>query len=282
MALLNRVEPIDYLAIGHITVDETAEGPRIGGSVAYAALTAQALGLRAGILTAWGEELPVETLGDLPIVNIGSEASTRFENSYIDGARTQRVTAQAPFIEFHHIPEAWRSAPLVHLAPVAREVSPRLVKYYEDSLICATPQGWLRDWDADGRVYAADWLEADHVLARLDACVLGLEDIGGDLTRIEAMAALCPALVVTQGKTGAILYARGEETHFAPPQVAEIDPTGAGDTFAAAFFAHLHSTGDAQAAARLATQIAAISVTRTGLSGVPTRDEVFDLLAEAV
>lgn len=282
MVLQKRVEPVDYLAVGHITVDETTEGPTIGGAVAYAALTAQALGLRAGILTAWGEELPLGVLGDLPIVNIGAEASTRFVNSYIDGARTQRVTAQAPFIEFHHVPEAWRSAPLVHLAPVAREVSPRLVKYFEDSLICATPQGWLRDWDADGRVYSADWLEAELVLARLDACVLGLEDIGGDLTRIEAMAALCPALVVTQGKVGATLYARGEETRFAPPQVTEIDPTGAGDAFAAAFFAHLHSTGDAQAAARLATQVAAISVTRTGLSGVPTRDEIFDLLAEAV
>jgi sugar/nucleoside kinase (ribokinase family) len=120
------------------------------------------------------------------------------------------------------------------------------------------------------------------VLARLDACVLGLEDIGGDLTRIEAMAGLCPALVVTQGKAGATLYARGEETHFAPPHVAQVDPTGAGDIFAAAFFVHLQRTGDAQAAARLATQVAAISVTRSGLDGVPTRDEIFDLMAEAV
>jgi sugar/nucleoside kinase (ribokinase family) len=96
------------------------------------------------------------------------------------------------------------------------------------------------------------------------------------------MTALCPAVVVTAGKAGATLYARGEESHFAPPQVAEVDPTGAGDIFAAAFFAQLYRYGDAAAAARLATQLAAISVTRPGLDGVPTRDEAFDLLAEAV
>ena len=43
------VEPVDYLAVGHITIDQTPDGPRLGGSVAYAALTAQALGLRSAM-----------------------------------------------------------------------------------------------------------------------------------------------------------------------------------------------------------------------------------------
>lgn len=276
------MQPIDYLAIGHLTIDQTPAGPRIGGSVAYAALTAQALGLRAGIVTAWGEELPVDVFGEIPIVNIGADHSTQFENMYTSQGRTQRVAQVAPFLEFHHIPEAWRSVPLLHLAPVAREVSPRILKYFGDSFIAATPQGWLRDWEESGQVHAAEWIEAEHMLTRMDACVLGLEDVGGELRRVEQMAAACPVLVVTEGKQGCTVYAHGEDALIAAPEVQELDPTGAGDIFAASFFANLYRNGSPVEAARMATQIAARSVGRVGLAGVPTGDEVQDLMAEAL
>lgn len=282
MPLAERVEPVDYLAIGHITIDETPEGPRLGGSAAYAALTAQALGLKAGILTAWAEELPLGPLEEIQIVNLGAEASTRFENTYSTEGRTQRLLQQAPFLEYHMLPEAWRNANILHLAPVAREVSPRFVKYFDDALIGLTPQGWLRDWDDNGRVQTGEWIEGEHVLARADACILGLEDVQGDRTRIEQMAAACPILVVTEGKLGATLYAHGEEHKISAPEVEEVDPTGAGDIFAAAFFVRLHLTSDPLDAARFAIQVAARSVQRVGLAGVPTRDEIYDLMAEAL
>ena len=58
--MLNPVtlEPVDYLVIGHVAHDLTPEGPRLGGTVAYSALTARALGLRVGVVTAAGEETP--------------------------------------------------------------------------------------------------------------------------------------------------------------------------------------------------------------------------------
>ncbi len=276
-----RMEPVDYLAIGHITIDDTPSGPRIGGSAAYAALTARAFGLRAGILTAWGAELPAEELDGIAILNIGAEHSTRFENSYTDGARTQRILQLAPALDFHHIPEAWRNVSILHLAPVAQEVSPRILSYFPDALRGATPQGWLREWDADGRVQPGDWLEAEPALSRLDACILGLEDIGGDPARVDSMAALCPIVLVTEGKAGATLYTQGEIAHVDTPIVEEVDPTGAGDIFAATFLVQLQRTGEPRQAAALAAQVAAHSVTRPGLAGIPTRDELYDLLAEA-
>ena len=36
MLQLNALEPVDYLVIGHLTRDLTAEGPRLGGTAAYA------------------------------------------------------------------------------------------------------------------------------------------------------------------------------------------------------------------------------------------------------
>ena len=44
------LEPIDYLIIGHLTRDLLPNGTRLGGTAAYAALTARALGHACGYL----------------------------------------------------------------------------------------------------------------------------------------------------------------------------------------------------------------------------------------
>ncbi len=46
------LEPVDYLVIGHLTEDLTPAGPRLGGTAAFSALTARALGLRVGVVSA--------------------------------------------------------------------------------------------------------------------------------------------------------------------------------------------------------------------------------------
>jgi len=66
-----------------------------------------------------------------------------------------------------------------------------------------------------------------------------------------------------------------------PPRPARlVDPTGAGDVFAAAFFIRLSQTRDPWEAARFATQVAARSVTRRGMESTPTREEMLDFLIE--
>jgi sugar/nucleoside kinase (ribokinase family) len=238
--------------------------------------------LRAGIVTAWAEELPLGPLADLPIVNIGAEVSSTFQNVYTGSVRTQRYHGEAPALEFHHIPEAWRSPRILHLAPVAGEVSPRIFFYVHEALRVATPQGWLRSSDADGYVQVGDWEEDSFVLSRADAAVLSLDDVGGDRTRIERLAAVCPALVVTDGDAGATLYAAGEEILIPSPTIDDVvDPTGAGDVFAAAFFVRLQQSGNALESARFASILAAGSTRRLGLAGVPTQDEIYDVMAGA-
>ena len=87
MRYITPLEPVDYLVIGHIAVDLTPQGPRIGGTAAYAALTAQALGLRVGIVTSWASEVSAERLRDIPTINLPSENSTTFENIYTKQGR---------------------------------------------------------------------------------------------------------------------------------------------------------------------------------------------------
>jgi sugar/nucleoside kinase (ribokinase family) len=81
--------------------------------------------------------------------------------------------------------------------------------------------------------------------------------------------------VVTQGAEGCTVFVRGQGARqFVAPVQAEVDPTGAGDVFAAAFFINFFETDDPWASARFANQVAALSVTRPGLQGVPDPEEV--------
>lgn len=280
MLQLNALEPIDYLVIGHLTRDLTEEGPRLGGTAAYAALTAKALGLRVGVVTSWGAELPIGPLRTIPIASFPTDESTTFRNIYRQDERVQYIHHVAPSIDLYMVPEPWRNAAIVHLGPVAQEVEPAMVRSFPTALIGVTPQGWLRSWDDQGRVTVTEWPEASFVLERAGATVVSIEDVGGNEARIEEMAASCHVLAVTEGKDGARLYWNGDVRRFSPPQVEEIDATGAGDVFAAAFFVRLYTTRDPWEAARFATQLSALSITRPGFSGIPTPQEIEECMVE--
>jgi sugar/nucleoside kinase (ribokinase family) len=64
--------------------------------------------------------------------------------------------------------------------------------------------------------------------------------------------------------------------------VQEVDATGAGDIFAAAFFVRLYTTHDPWEAARFATLLASYTVTRVGLDGIPTEKEIRECLMEVL
>jgi hypothetical protein len=282
MLNLISLDPVDYLLIGHLTRDLTPDGPRLGGTASYATLTAHALGLRVGVVTAWGAELPLGPLRHIPIASFPAENSTTFENLNTPDGRVQIIHNIAPSLDYHMIPDPWRNAPIVHLGPVAQEVEPSLVRRFPSALVGLTPQGWLRAWDRNGHVYPSEWPEAAYILEQAGATVISIEDVDRDESRVEEMAASCPILVVTEAVQGARLYWHGDVRRFRPPTVTEVDATGAGDIFAAAFFIRLHTTRDPWEAARFATQLAAYSVTRPGLEGVPTQEEIDACMVEVL
>jgi sugar/nucleoside kinase (ribokinase family) len=218
----------------------------------------------------------------IQVAAVECEHSTTFENIYTPEGRIQHLYSVAGDLGYHHIPEAWRNTPIVHLGPVAQEVDPTLVRGFPDSLIGVTPQGWLRGWNSEGIVFPTEWPEAGFVLARASACVLSVEDVEFDETRVDEMVSSSRLLVVTEGPAGARLFWNGDLRRFRPPVVNEVDPVGAGDIFATSFFIRLHATRDPWEAARFATQLAANSVTRPGLQGVPTPDEVRASLIEVL
>lgn len=275
-------QDIDYLVVGHITRDLVRNGERLGGSAAYAALTAKAFGLKPGILTAWDEDLPLGLLEGIPIINIGAEKSTTFKNISSEEGRQQIVSQLAPALAFHHVPEQWRTTAIVHLAPVLGEVSPRMLGHFKDSTLAITPQGWIRELRADGRVMKGYWPEAEFVLSQADMAVVSYEDLPDNPTFINRLASNSSLLAITNGQKGCDIYVDGEVQSLPAPESTEIDATGAGDIFASAFFIRSHFGDDYLKAAQVAIRVATQSVQREGLASTPNADEILDLMHEAI
>ncbi len=281
MLSLVPLEPVDYLVIGHAACDLTSSGTRLGGTVAFSALTARALGQRVGIVTSVAADVSLVALDGIPTITIPSEHSTTFENIYSAEGRKQILHHHATPIDFIHVPDVWRRAGIIHLGPIANEISPILPKGFSPDLLGLTAQGWMRGWDDSGCVHPVHW-EDEFALEAAGAVVISLEDVGGNMEQVERLAQHTRILAVTEGAAGCVLYWHGDRRRVRAPQFAEVDATGAGDIFAAAFFIRLFTTRDPWEAARFATLLASHSVTRAGLDGIPTEAEIQSCLVEVL
>jgi len=266
----------DFLVIGVVTKDVVPGGHTIGGTATYAALTARNLGYRAAVLTSAEPTLDLgAALAGVDVHRVPSAATTTFDNQYVDGQRRQYLYAVADPIAATDVPASWRQAPVVHLGPLARELPADLPAHFPHSLVGVTPQGWLRTWDGDDRlVRRRDWVEAPTVLAHTDVLVFSEEDVAGDQETIAAWVRLVPILIVTQGARGADVYVQGKPRHVNAFPAREVDPTGAGDVFAAAFLLRFHESGDPYEAARFAHCVASFCVEGPGTTNLPTREQV--------
>ena len=270
-------EKIDYLIIGHFAKDLLPDGSHLlGGTAAYAALTAHALGLRVGIATSFpAEELDTLNLpADIQIFNIPSQAATTFTNIETSSGRVQKLHAKAAQIDLSQIPQVWRKTPIIHLGPVVQETDAQLPKGFAPTLLGLTPQGWLRSWDTEGNISPSKWSEMEPSLNQAGAVVLSIEDVQDDEEFIEEMSLNSRVLAVTEGEDGVRLYWNGDLRRFRAPTVDILNTTGAGDIFATAFFIRLYQTRDPWEAARFGVCLASQSVTRLGLESIPTKEEI--------
>lgn len=265
---------IQYLILGHLARDVQPNGFNLGGTVAYAGRTAHAMGREVGIVTACQQDIDLSALQGLSVECSPSEHTTTFENRYEAAGRIQILRARAGSLRIQNVPLAWHGASLVHFAPIIDELDPACLQAFPNATRCITPQGWLRTWQEEGRIALQDWQALRPLLVHADVMVMSIEDLKGDEHAANALAAHCPVLAVTRGPDGASVFAHGERRDLPAPQVEAVDPTGAGDIFAAAFFIHFHETGDPWSAGRLANRIAAASVTRRGLASTPSTLEI--------
>jgi sugar/nucleoside kinase (ribokinase family) len=262
--------PPNLVAIGHVTLDHFGEVIRPGGAALYAAITAHRLGLSAAILTSHGVDFPLDEVpSQIEVVGLEAPATTAFEHREAKGGRVLRARGGALPLSAGDLPEDWRPSPLVLLAPVLQEVDPMIAAAFPEAAVGAELQGWLRSADAEGAIGPAPWASADALLPRLQAIFVSRHDLSGQEAEVSEWVQRVPLAVVTAGAAGAILYVNGDRYEVRPRRTREVDPTGAGDVFAATFLIHYDRHGDPWEAAEAATCAASLSVEGEGWSTVP-------------
>lgn len=279
MAEPSEARGIDYLLLGHVTVDRLDEKRvAMGGTATYAALTARNMGARVGVHTSAAYEPGlIDILRGALVARIPAEYTTCFVNDYSSGAREQHIESIAEKLTYEQLLPEWRNPPVVHLGPLCQELDTSIVEKFPRSLIGVTPQGWMRAWDEDGLVRAVEWADAARVLRKAAVVVISEDDVA-DKSVIAEWASKARMLVVTLGERGCDVYRQGGSEPFhssAFKSATEVDPTGAGDVFAAAFLWHLHkSGGDWKTAADWANCVASFVVEKRGVTGVPKLEDV--------
>jgi hypothetical protein len=273
LRLNDMIQP-DYLCIGHVTRDLATEGSTVGGTVTFSTRTAQVLGRSPAVITSAEPDYDLsKALDGIPVKKIPSSETTTFENIYTSQGRVQLLHSVADPIGKDSVPASWSNPQILHLGPLIQEVNPEIIHQVTSGLVGLTPQGWHRSRNSKGQVQFVHWPAIKDVLPLATAVIVSYEDILDEETW-SIYRDNCHLLVITNGAAGCEVFYKGKQRHFPPPKVHEVDPTGVGDIFAAAFFIHLEETRDPWEAARFATMIAAPSVTRQGLDGIPTEEEV--------
>jgi len=272
--LIKDITP-DYLIIGHILKDNVPGGAILGGTASYAGLTAAKLGQYVAALTSYGPDIPsLAPLNNIKIKAVPAPQSTTFENLYQNGVRYQKWFTGGVPLATKQIPREWRNAPIVHLAPMAQELSPDMCGQFRNSLVCVTMQGWLRGRNGQHNVIYQPHPDLEKWLPHIDILVLSLADVQGDRDTLDHFLNTVQLGVETLGPEGCRVYHRGTTTHVPVQPFEEVDPTGAGDIFAAAFFIRYRQTRDVIEAAQFANACASLSVKGTGMESVPSLAEV--------
>ena len=270
----------DFLVIGHVVKDVVPGGWRLGGTAAYASLQATRLGLRVAVVTSVPASMDLTALlPGVEVHRVPSRRATTFRNCYQDGHRSQFLLAQAQSLALTDVPNAWRTAPIVLLGPVCSEVPPEASSLFARSLLGVTAQGWLRGLGPQQRVTRRAWPDSAS-WENVHAVFVSEDDLAGDTSALDRWTALFPVVAYTQASRGACLHVDGHWRHIDAFPEREVDPTGAGDVFAAAFLARLSEAGDLALAARFAAAAASISVSRDGTLAIADRQQIEERMAQ--
>ena len=301
---------LDLIVVGNLAYDDIItpfdRRQRVfGGSVAYAALCAAKLGQKVGVVSQVGRDYDMSDLAPLSQAGVDmvgvkrvDGATTRFECVYDEQEnREQRLLAACAPILPEDIPDHYLRAKKVALLPVFDELPYQIVARLAtgEGLVCMDPQGYLRSVGRGKRVVHKAWDDRERFLEKVDVLATSLpelEALAGTEDPGEAVRLLAdcgPQIVLVTREGGAragfssFVYYRGQfhEIPAVPPRVF-VDPGGAGDSSATAFFIEYERTGDVPWSALFASAAASFVMEGFGASNFGNRDQIIARIRDFV
>ena len=261
---------ITAVSAGHVTHDRYGGAIRAGGSAYYGAKVFEALGARSRLVTVVGEDFSAnDELAGLAVSRAVSGHTTSFENEYPENIpRRQWVHAVARGVAPDLLPPDWRRSDVLFLGPVCGEVDAEgWLSAAEAKVVGFGIQGLLKQPGANvanGKRPIVKRPVAANLAAfrRVRAAFLSDEDLSllAPDGFLAALRSVVPIVVVTRGASGATIFQGGGEHRVGVFPTRAVDPTGAGDTFAAAFLFALARGDSVLDAGRLGAAAASIVV----------------------
>ncbi len=257
----------DYLALGHVTVDVMEDGSRqAGGTALYSALQASRLGLRTLILTQ-GRPAEVRELLDpyrseVEVEVVPADATTTLATRGAGTDRRQRLLEWAGPLSPRPLPRA----SILHLAPVAREISGP----WEGSgaFRGLTAQGLLRSWPGEGGEVSLSKPEpsALTLAAGCDAVVMSEQERPFGAGLIASAGSGGGVVAITAGPRPSTVLLPGGEILQLPVRAlaGPVEDLGAGDVYAAALFVALAEGRSPAEAGAFANAAAAVRMLGSG------------------
>jgi sugar/nucleoside kinase (ribokinase family)/fructoselysine-6-P-deglycase FrlB-like protein len=280
---------VQVVVIGNVTIDDvvhafgetTMASP--GGNTIHAAAAAKVWDVRVGLAARLGTDFPAEALARLNTAGFDTAGLRPVDGPTVrnwviyehDGRRTwvyrtppERRVEMAP--SPGDIPDGWLPGagdpPIVHVAAMPFDAAVAIVEHVRtragEAVITLDTH---EDWDPRCNEILELARRVDVFLPSHEelAAMLGYDDPERGATALLAQGV--PAVVVKRGALGT-LVAVGDRpvVSVAPPQVAVVDETGAGDSFCGGFVAGL-ALGDSHVVA--AQRGAATAGAAIGASG---------------
>lgn len=271
----DKIKPT-YLCIGHCCHDLLDKKNILGGTASYSSIAARKLGATAAILTSVGRDFEFYDIFKNKNIDFHAkkaDKTTVFENIYdIHGKRTQYLHARAAVLLPEDVPKKWLKTPIVQFCMIADEVDFAVLECFPNSLKGATIQGWLRQWDNTGKISPKpmDWAQ----LSALDIVIMSDADMAGFESALPSIISTVKIVVITQGAEGATVFHKAQAAHFPSYPVVEIDSTGAGDVFAAAFLIKYGETQDVAQATAYAHTAASFVVEGVGIENLKAMEAI--------
>ena len=282
------------VVVGAATRDVDAADPRgwkLGGGVTYSAIAAARLGVRVRALI--GVDAVASTASELDTLrDAGVEVELFrfatgpvFENLRTPTGRQQIAHSPSDELPPLALPDGWRAPDGVLLAAVAAELGHGWADAFAPtSFVTLAAQGLVRRLHAGQEVVRLAF-ERGPLVRRADAISLSREDVAVGAPPIRDFLRTGQQLLVTHGKRGSLALTRtdsGLSGRFMPPLPMRkaIDPTGAGDTFVAAWLAARLLVGDGWRAQMVASVMSSLVVERTSLSDTPTKTDLCEALVK--
>ncbi len=278
------------VTIGHILNEiikypDRKVGPVLGSPAAYSAVASSMLGVKTGIVTKIGEDMPNKLLKPLIKAKVdmrgvkveGSESTTNMLIYDKEGNKTLRYMKKAPEISTKDFPEEYFKAKAMHICPLDNEIGlDTIMDLRKLDILLSTDLGGFGGVHSGGRLSIIKGNRRDslkELVKNFDIVRASKEDcqylLGTKMDGEEIIAHLfvewgAEVGIITCGKDGSIVATEKETLKIPSFHVVAQDPTGAGDTYSAGFIVEYEKTRNPFKSAVFASATASFIVERCG------------------